>query len=86
MILGHDERDSQYHYWEIQGKSCLDFLGKFERLEKDFQHICDRLNITAKLPHLNASTHEDSITYYNPRTSDHVLKTFEKDFEYWREL
>jgi hypothetical protein len=37
------------------GQIVVDFVGRFERLEQDFNHICDILSINTNLPHRNKS-------------------------------
>lgn len=39
------------------GNMLVDFVGRFENLQKDFSYVCDKLNIETKtLPHRNIST------------------------------
>lgn len=35
-----------------------DFVGRFERLNEDFAHVCKVIGVEAELPHLNASRGE----------------------------
>ena len=47
----------QYDYlYNPQGKLLVDFVGRFENLQSDFDEICRRMNLEkSKLPHVNAS-------------------------------
>ncbi|VEN73208.1 Sulfotransferase [Candidatus Desulfarcum epimagneticum] len=63
------------------GKIIVDFIGKYENLESDFQHVCPILNIKAELPHLNKSAHKDYRTYYNAKTIKMVKDGFKEDIE-----
>lgn len=42
----------------------VDFVCRFEELERDFGRLCDRLGIQAQLPHLNRSHHASYRSYY----------------------
>ena len=63
------------------GNLIMDFIGRYERLEEDFEHICKVLSITTALPHLNKSLRGDYRRYYNPRTRGLVAKYFKEDIE-----
>jgi len=64
----------------------IDFVGKFESLNKDFEHIKHSIGLTdASLPHLNASTRAKYQSYYNDETREIVANWFREDvavFEY----
>lgn len=53
---------------DTAGEVIVDFVGRYENLAADFAQVCHRLNIAAKLPHLNSSHHRDYRSYYNERT------------------
>jgi len=63
------------------GEQLVDFIGKYENLEEDFQKICENIGIAAKLPRLNQSRHKPFQEYYTPDTVDLVRKTFAKDID-----
>jgi len=73
----------QSHYvcnqnFEIQ----VDFIGRFEKLNVDFQEICNKLNIDSKLPHYNSSsTKKNWRTFYDKQTLKMVEDIYQKDFE-----
>lgn len=48
----------QYEFlYDASGNLLVDYLGKFERLEKDFDEICHKIGISRiALPHLNISS------------------------------
>lgn len=66
-----------------KGKVLVDFIGKFEHLEKDFNSVCGHLGINAKLPHLKKTTRERYNTYYDDRTIEIVANWFERDIDYF---
>ncbi len=50
------------------GNQLVDFVGRFESLQEDFDSVCNRLNIACgRLPHVNQSLAED-------RVSDSIVK------------
>jgi len=64
------------------GEQLVDFIGKYENLEADFQKICDHIGIDVKLPKLNRSTkHKPFQAYYTPETIELVRRTFAPDVE-----
>ena len=60
----------------------VDYVGRFEELEKDFQHICGILNIERELPHYNSSNKTKRWKeYYNTETFAIVNEVYKEDFE-----
>ena len=73
-------------YWFISLntiKGDIDFIGRFENLNKDFLTIKEKLKINRELMHLNKS---DSIKkkytdFYNQESIDIVSKAYKKDID-----
>jgi hypothetical protein len=63
------------------GKLIVDFAGKFERLNEDFQHICRQIGIEEKLPHLNLSKQSGYQHEYDAACKDLVYKHYRQDIE-----
>jgi hypothetical protein len=61
------------------GKSLVNFVGRYETLAEDFSFIGRKLQIQAGLPHLNQSQHDDYRSYYTPHTRNVVAQHFETD-------
>ena len=56
----------QYKYiCDDRKKILVDFVGKTENIEKDFQYIAKKLNIKAELAHENKSNHNHYLDVYN---------------------
>ena len=61
------------------GKLLVDFVGRFENLESDFQQICSHIGISASLPKLNVSNTKPYQSFYNEETKELVRRTFQED-------
>lgn len=66
---------------DANGKLIVDFIGRYENLEQDFQRICQTLNIKASLPYLNGSVHRDYRLYYTESTKKLVEEYFQEDIK-----
>ena len=63
-----------------QGDYNVDYIGRYETLDKDFSLLCKKLNLPkTKLKKINASLHTHYKNYYNPLTRELVAEWFEKD-------
>ena len=74
------------------GQICVDYVGRFETLQRDFDHVCRSLNIPAtKLPHTNSSIdakNDDKRSqkrhyseYYDSETKEKVAKIYKSDID-----
>lgn len=81
----------QYDFlYDSSGKCLVDFIGKFEDLQKDFDVVCSKLDIKdSKLPHVNSSVKKIIIKrpshkyteYYDDETKEIVEKFYAKDIK-----
>lgn len=70
--------------YAIGEEVCTDFLGRYERLADDFQHVIDHLGLpdSLALPNLNAgSAREDYRTYYDDGSRQRVADWYQKEIE-----
>jgi len=64
------------------GKLQMDFIGKFESLQKDWNYICDKLGINNKeLSHRKKAIKINYDDYYNFENKDLIAKLWKKDIE-----
>ncbi len=63
-------------------KIIVDYVGKLETIEKDWEHICEQLKIKQMpLPHINKSKHRDYRKYYNDESIQIVAERFKKTID-----
>jgi len=61
----------------------VDFIGKLENIDHDFNYVQERLNIKTNLPHVNKSKHKPYYEYFDKRTSNQIIEAFEEDFNFF---
>ena len=59
----------------------VDYLGRFETIQTDFDAIAAKLCIEHQLPHVNKSQRQAYQTYYTDRTRDIVQNVYRTDIE-----
>jgi hypothetical protein len=69
------QRDFIYNNNEL----LVDYVGRFESLNNDFQEITSRIGVQASLPKLNVSNSTPYHQFYTEETRDLVAKMFEPD-------
>ena len=74
----------QSHYLiDLTGKRIVDFVGRYESLQSDFDTCCDRIGIPRQsLPHQRRAEDRSAYrNYYDARTRDLVATHFATDIE-----
>lgn len=77
--VNHDLKLQCERFVDETGEVLVDFIGRFETLEEDFNKVCNRLSIERRLPHKNPSKHASYRDYYNERTCRLVKDAFAQD-------
>ena len=63
-----------------QGDIALDFVGRYENLQADYNTVCDRLQIpAADLARKNPSQHQSYASYYDDELRDIVGNFYKED-------
>ncbi len=73
-----------YLEWmSVNGKPAVDFVGRFERLDRDWELVCKRLGMPlTRLPHVCANSDRPHYTEYHDERSIQWVKQFHrKDLE-----
>jgi len=74
--------------YDGKGDLLVDFVGKFENLQTDFNIICDKIGFTGlKLPYRNKTKikkrlkvpQQEYLSYYDNETYDFIRKYYKKD-------
>ncbi|MEM7233719.1 MAG: sulfotransferase family 2 domain-containing protein [Planctomycetota bacterium] len=66
---------------DSRGEIGVDFVGRFENLAADFQHVCERVGLETDLGHVNAHKHASYRTFYTDETREFVRKYWHRDIE-----
>lgn len=83
----HDEAGKRRHsqWWMLQdaaGRLGVDFVGRFESLERDLTAVCARLAIEqCQLRRTKASQHAPYQTFYTPALADFVARHWAREIE-----
>ncbi|MFP7754062.1 sulfotransferase family 2 domain-containing protein [Thermodesulfobacteriota bacterium B35] len=71
-------------YWikDFKGKISLDYIGRFEKLNNDFQEICKHLNVShAALPHKIRGTGDDYRKHYDNKSIDIIMEYYREEIK-----
>ena len=70
----------QFDFVSIDGLIAMDFIGRFEYLQSDFDDICDEINYPkVKLPHINKTKHAHYTEYYDDESIEIITCHYSKD-------
>ncbi len=78
----HKGLNLQKDFFYKKDECIVDFIGKMENIEKDFQTICEKVNIVAELLHLNASRKDSNyLKFYSKKSIELVSQAFAEDIK-----
>lgn len=95
--LAYVDRDPRYCDWpkmflpqlewmtDETGRIAVDFIGRFENLQADFDTVCDAIRMDRRpLPHKNRSRESRGYrSYYDSETKNIVERIFKPDIEFF---
>lgn len=59
----------------------VDFVGRFENLNNDFNYVCKRIGVKESLGKINAGNHKHYRKYYNENTKAIIRHLYKEDLE-----
>jgi len=59
----------------------VDFIGRFENIEKDWEIVCQKIGKEIELPMRMKSHHKDYHEFYNEKTKQMIAEIYAKDIE-----
>jgi len=84
FLLGNFSWNCCFNYLCVNDEISVNFVGRFENLQDDFDIVCDKIGIPQQqLLHANKSNHKQYTEYYDDETREIVAKKFAKDIEYF---
>lgn len=83
--INHDTFSQLYFLTDSKGNIPMDFIGRFENLQEDFNKVCERLNIDdPTLPKLLVRKYGHYTDNYTKETKDLVYKYYKEEIDYFK--
>jgi hypothetical protein len=76
--------EKPYHYYLTDTNNVLmvDFVGRFETLQDDFDKICETIGLQkTKLSHISPTIHRPFREHYTPEALEMIYRIRKKDFQ-----
>jgi len=75
---------NQLDWITLNGEMAVDFVGRFENLQTDFDIVCNKIGHDRLwLPHIHKSNRRHYSQYYNKETRDYIGRLYSQDVEYF---
>jgi hypothetical protein len=83
--INHDTFNQLDYITDSKGEIPLDFIGRFENLQQDFEAVCLQIGIENKtLPELLISGNAHYANFYDETTKDLVYRFYKKEIDYFK--
>lgn len=74
-------------FYDDDSQCLMDYIGKIEHIATDFESICQRIGVSAQIPHVNKSRKDNNyLKYYSHQSIDYVYEAFRPDVEAFKYL
>jgi chondroitin 4-sulfotransferase 11 len=75
---------SQYFSIVKNNKYKIDYIGKIENIDYDWQKLAIKYNLNSKMPHKNKSdSNNNYFDFYNIKTAELIYRRYKNDFKYF---
>ena len=81
--LNNPLRMSQFYYMKTNNKIELDFVGRFENFQSDFDVVCEKLKIKLSVNIDNVTDHKHYSEYYDVETVELFKKCCKEEIDYF---
>jgi hypothetical protein len=75
------ELQPQYRFVYHNKIRDVDFVGRFEKMNKGWERVCEYAEEEFSLPHLNKGKYQNHMDFYTPETIKIINEVYAKDFE-----
>lgn len=83
--INHATFSQLYFLTDSKGSVAMDFIGRFENLQEDFNVVCEKLQINdPTLPKLLVRNYGHYADNYTPTTKDLVYKLYKEEIDYFK--
>ncbi|MCW5519184.1 sulfotransferase family 2 domain-containing protein [Aureitalea sp. L0-47] len=82
--IDHSTFSQLYFIQNLRGEVEMDFIGRFEQLQEDFDIVCERIGIKdTELPKLLVRKYSHYTDNYTPETRDLIYKLYKDEIDYF---